>query len=337
MRLPGLVLSSALFFACTLGTSPEPSDEETLDTGAGATGGGTGLLPGVGGTASLGVGGTYVGAGGTGSGGDTLGSGGDFSPSSGGNGSGGMTASLPADPSPGCSSPSPTLSVSNAIVGLPDGYDGATPVPMIIGFHAANNEHTQLQNRFGNTPIGDEHLMIYLDATGSEWSIGADKTRYETAMTQVLTNGCVDQNRIYAMGHSSGAQFLVNLLCGGETRFDAVIPIASFVDCSSWDPVPALNIHGVDDEERWKYNLNDGDGKKDIVPYRTSNGCDATTVASGIDTAGCSGNISPGCVEFQGCDVRTTWCNHDDPQYDQTNHGIPCFAAAAIYDFLSSL
>jgi hypothetical protein len=61
------------------------------------------------------------------------------------------------------------------------------------------------------------------------------------------------------------------------------------------------------------------------------------SVPSDIDTAGCGGNIDPGCVDYQGCGVPTTWCNHNDPQYSNTNHGIPCFADSAIFDFFESL
>ncbi len=103
------------------------------------------------------------------------------------------------------------------------------------------------------------------------------------------------------------------------------------------DPVPVLNIHGTNDTERQAYGLNDGNGQKDIVPYRTSNGCQATSVPSDLDTAGCGGNITPGCVEFQGCSELTLWCNHNDPQYGTSNHGIPCFATSAIADFLGRL
>jgi|GEM_PF-5222116 len=37
-----------------------------------------------------------------------------------------------------------------------------------------------------------------------------------------------------------------------------------------------------------------------------------------------------------GCSVKTRWCNHNDPSYGTSNHGIPCFGARAIYDFFES-
>jgi polyhydroxybutyrate depolymerase len=299
--------------------------------------GGSNYIPGVGGE-SVGVGGTATG--GYGTGGEVVNEQTGGAPSGGSDGgeaTGGTQGGYVPDPSPGCSLGSQSVSVDNAIVGKPTGYDGSTPVPVIFAFHAANNPNTQLQDRFGNTPVGQKHLMIYLKSTGSGWTMQADKSRFNTAMTQVMNNACVDRNKVYALGHSSGAQFIVQLLCDGESRFDAVVPIASSVYCNSWNAVPTLNIHGVDDDERWAYGLNDGDGKKDIVPYRTSNGCQSTSVPADLTTNGCGGNITPGCVEFQGCSEPTFWCNHNDPQYGTSNHGIPCFAVSAVDDFLSRL
>ena len=47
--------------------------------------------------------------------------------------------------------------------------------------------------------------------------------------------------------------------------------------------------------------------------------------------------FNDGCVEFSGCSAKTRWCNHNDPQYGTSNHGIPCFGVRAIYDFFESL
>jgi hypothetical protein len=47
--------------------------------------------------------------------------------------------------------------------------------------------------------------------------------------------------------------------------------------------------------------------------------------------------FNDGCVEYSGCAAKTRWCNHNDPQYGTSNHGIPCFGVRAIYDFFESL
>ena len=43
--------------------------------------------------------------------------------------------------------------------------------------------------------------------------------------------------------------------------------------------------------------------------------------------------VDPGCIIYDGCTVPTIWCSHNDPSYSGTQHGVPCFAMKAMYDF----
>jgi hypothetical protein len=225
-------------------------------------------------------------------------------------------------------------------------------VPVVIAFHAAGNDNTSIEGAFKSSDLAKKYLMVYPNSTSATttdkngWNMQADKSRYLEVKAAISSQGCVDENRIYATGHSSGAQFVVALLCSGDGDFDAVAPVASSVACQKWKngAIPALAIHGVLDQERTKYGLNDGDGKKDLQPYLTSNSCQMTSTPFDPVLTGCS-NIKgvdgkpfdDGCVEFSGCAVKTRWCNHNDPNYGTTNHGIPCFGVRAIYDFFESL
>lgn len=101
----------------------------------------------------------------------------------------------------------------------------------------------------------------------------------------------------------------------------------------------------MQDTEREAYGLNDGNGEKDLQPYLTSNTCQMMSTPFDPDVSKC-GSISngidgkpfdDGCVEFSGCSAKTRWCNHNDPNYGTSNHGIPCFGVRAIYDFFESL
>lgn len=220
------------------------------------------------------------------------------------------------------------------MVGLPEGYDGKTPRAVIFAFHAAGNPSTQLQNEYGNTVLGKNYVMVYGAASGgtSGWNLQADRGRFNTMFEQLLEQVCVDENRIFATGHSSGAQFVVQLLCNGETRFRAVAPVASSSYCNKWNTaVPALVMHGQNDRERG--NIQDADGAKDFAAYSNSNGCSTTSKPSDVDVSGCGGSITPNCLEYEGCSEPTIWCQHNDPNYGGTQHGIPCFAKAAMHDF----
>jgi polyhydroxybutyrate depolymerase len=326
--------------------------------GGAASGGSSGA--GAAGSAGLGgkggSGGTAAGAAGTSGGAASGGKSGDAG--SGGAGSGGMSGGggsggdRPVVPSDGCARQSTSLTIPNSLVGTPNGYTGATPVPAVIAFHAAGNDNTSIQGAFRDSDLADNYLMVYPNSTSATttnkngWNMQADKNRYLEVQAALLSQGCVDENRIYATGHSSGAQFVVQLLCSGDADFDAVAPVASSVYCQEWEngPVPALIIHGVQDVERTMYGLNDGNGMKDLQPYLTSNACGSMSTPFDPDLSRC-GNVqgvngmpfNDGCVEFSGCSAKTLWCNHNDPQYGTSNHGIPCFGVRAIYDFFESL
>jgi polyhydroxybutyrate depolymerase len=253
---------------------------------------------------------------------------------------------MPTDPEPagepvpseGCSSGNANPSVTNSIVTLPDGYDGSTPVPVVIAFHANGNPNTQLQGIFGDK-LGGDYMMVYPSGGGdNSWQYPGDKASgFDGPISDVLANACVDTSRIYSMGHSGGAQFLTQLLCNGEDRFRAVVPVASSKYCNGWDSVAALVIHGLNDEERGsKYNINDADGAIDFGVYRDSNGCGMESTPFEPMDSGCPGSVDPGCLDFQGCDAATQFCNHNDPQYGTTNHGVPCFGPSVVFAFFES-
>jgi polyhydroxybutyrate depolymerase len=246
--------------------------------------------------------------------------------------------SAPPQPSVMCGSGGASLSfdLPNTLFSVPDSYDGSTPLPVVIAFHAAGNENTQLRGILGNT-LQDEYIMLYPKSDGNGWSNGADAPKVDAIFNALDATACYDKRRVFATGHSSGAQFIVQRLCAGETRWRAVAPVASSVYCSSWEPIPALVIHGIGDVERRAYGLDDGDGLKDIVPYRTSNGCQETYTEVPVDGCNSGGvQVDPGCRDFDGCSERTRWCQHTDPQYGTSHHGVPCFGARVIQQFFDA-
>jgi polyhydroxybutyrate depolymerase len=230
----------------------------------------------------------------------------------------------------------PSFNLPNTLFSVPASYDGRTPLPVVIAFHAAGNPNTQMRGIIGGT-LDDDYILFYPKSDGNGWSNGADTPKVDAIFAALDANACYDQNRVFATGHSSGAQFIVQRLCAGESRWRAVAPVASSVYCPSWQPIPALVIHGIGDTERQAYGLNDGDGLKDIVPYRTSNACSESFTEVPID--GCTSGgvqVNPGCRDFNGCGQRTRWCQHNDPQYGTSHHGVPCFGARVIKDFFDS-
>jgi len=266
-----------------------------------------------------------------------------------GSGGAGGGGARPVKPSAGCTRGSTQVTIANSLISMPTGYNGKDPVPAVIAFHAAGNDNTSMQRNFQGSDLAKKYFMVYPNSgdPSSGWQLSRDKSRYTDTQAALLSQACVDENRVYGTGHSSGAQMVAQLLCSGDADFDAVAPVASSVYCTKWKngPIPSLIIHGVMDSERAAYGLNDGNGMKDLQVYLTSNMCTMTstpfdpvlTNCSNVKTGIDGKPFNDGCVEFQGCSAPTKWCNHNDPQYGTSNHGIPCFGVRAIFDFFESL
>jgi polyhydroxybutyrate depolymerase len=147
----------------------------------------------------------------------------------------------------------------------------------------------------------------------------------------LLAEYCIDERRIFATGHSSGAQ----MLCKGEQRFRAVAPVAASKYCAEVEPVPVLYIQGQMDAQR------SGGNWEDVVRvFRSSNACAETsmpvTSISSCPSSFDRKDVAPGCVSYDSCTAATLWCSHNDNGYNDTDgrqHGWPCFASEAIADF----
>ncbi len=235
------------------------------------------------------------------------------------------------------------LAIDGIILAFPPDYDGSTPFPLAFGFHGAgrtNEEMRSIDARTVGTALEENYVLAFMKSAGNAWNLGADLPRFNAALAQIHSQVCVEQERLFAFGHSSGAQFIQQLLGderARETRFTGVVPVASSRgNDPAWSPVPTLVIHGLNDNQRG----GDENGALDLVQYTQSNQCEST--ATPLDVPSCASfqggaAVDPGCVQFEGCAAPTQFCNHDDPNYQNTNHGWPCFANQQIFNFFESL
>jgi hypothetical protein len=238
------------------------------------------------------------------------------------------------------------VAVDSTILTFPPTYDGSTPVPLAFGFHGAgrtNLEQQTVDSRTVDSELENNYIVAYVKSAGNAWDLGTDYPRFQAIRTQILSQFCVDTEHVFAFGHSSGAQFIVQMLGDNrarETGFAAVAPVSSSLFGNPpWDPMPTLLIHGTMDTAR----PDDLDGAEDISQYARSNQC--TGAPQPVDIGTCASfadgtNVNPGCVQYSGCAATTLFCNHNDPNYFQgntpTNHGWPCFANQQIFTFFES-
>jgi poly(3-hydroxybutyrate) depolymerase len=223
---------------------------------------------------------------------------------------------------------------------FPESYDGKTPVPLLLAFHANGNPNTQLLNLTNGTGLETAFIRAFPKSVAAGWDIGTDGPRVTTIYNDLLANYCVDTGRVFATGHSSGAQMVVQMLCApaGERRFKAVAPVAASKYCDKVAPIPVMYIQGQKDAGRGNSN-----GIDVVNVFSSSNTCAATTAPYAVATCNSTLDnqpVAPGCVSYQGCSQPTVWCSHNDNSYNLTDgnmHGWPCFASVAMYDFFTSL
>jgi polyhydroxybutyrate depolymerase len=329
-------------------------------TGGSGTGGagpaGTGGMSGGGaGPAGSGGSGGVMNGGGAGSssgGRGGRGGAGDAGALSGGAGGGGTSgtggSSGTAKASPGCGKAgrpsSGQVQVANtSIYKFPTGYDGMKPFPLLIAIHACGNPNTEFVSITDSGGFGTEYVRSFPNTpdSGQCWSnYSGDVSRITMQYDELMNNYCIDENRVFAIAHSSGAQLLVNILShktdAQHLNLRGVSPVAAD-PYNVAVPTPVLYIDGQKDTER-----DANSAKNAVAKFRTSNSCMDTSKPY-APVMGCNSTesghpaVDPGCIIYDGCTVPTIWCSHNDPSYSGTEHGIPCFAIKSMYDFFATL
>ncbi|WP_437928627.1 hypothetical protein WMF37_05015 [Sorangium sp. So ce291] len=248
------------------------------------------------------------------------------------------------NPSPGCGkSGRPAngkVTVDNDhIYTFPDSYDGSTPFPLLVGFHACGNPIDQFINLTRGSAFEAEYVRAVgrsSDAGGC-WNYNNDIAKVLRIYDDLMENYCIDMDRVFATGHSSGAQMIVQILGhksdAEHMNFRAVAPVAASDYGALQVPMPVMYIQGKNDTVRG------GDGASTVARFRAANMCEMSS-APYAEVMGCQSSgraVNPGCISYSGCSEPTIWCSHDDPAYSNTSHGVPCFAIQAMYDFFADV
>jgi predicted esterase len=216
------------------------------------------------------------------------------------------------------------------------------PFPLLIALHACGNPNTEFVN-----PTNSNGLENYVRTFPNTPDSGQCWSNYTTNVARILSqyddlmaNYCIDKNRVFATGHSSGAQLLVNILAhrtdAQHLNLKGVAPIAADPYNVAL-PMPVMYIAGKMDNQRSATSA-----PNTVARFRTANMCADTSkpyaaVMSCNSTDSGRPLVDPGCIIYDSCTVPTIWCSHNDPSYSGTQHGIPCFAMKGMSDFFASL
>jgi len=221
------------------------------------------------------------------------------------------------------------------ILAVPSGYDSSTQHALVFAFHGLGSNATQARYYFGvEQAAGNAAIVVYPNGlpsygTGTQtgWNFdptGEDFEFFDALLARIESSYCIDDERVFATGHSHGGFFSNCLGCGRGTALRAIAPVAGggpFLPCDGGG-VAVWIAHGTLDST---VDISYGEASRDH--WRVENGCADTTTAT---------TPSP-CVAFDGCDtgLPVVWCQHEETALG--GHGWPSFAPQGIWSFFDGL
>jgi poly(3-hydroxybutyrate) depolymerase len=261
-------------------------------------------------------------------------------------------------PSSGCDNPHNTSGTFQVDVGgvmrnyridAPPGWDGTTPIPVVYTFHAcgANEQNGSWNSLYSRTnqaqwlapdlspyPV----LVVAGDSAGTCWDVApsaADLPYYDAMRAVVESNYCIDDERRYHAGVSSGGFAAQAFACrrdgvaavwaGLSGMHHAVNPygvtphpMPEVGECNG--PVPVMAMASTNDtivppntytrpaRDRW-LEIN-GCAAGSGVPY-THRVPAADPAAGGAPNGNsCTSQIDCACLEYTCTGARTVWCEY---------------------------
>jgi polyhydroxybutyrate depolymerase len=197
------------------------------------------------------------------------------------------------------------------ILKIPNGYDNNTPYRLIFVWHPLQGSASQVSRDWDRLERLADNTAIFVAPNGLEggdggasgrgwWNVdNNDMLLFKKVFEEVTSNLCVDKRRVFSTGFSFGGMMSYSI--GFETDvFRAIAPTSGGLNYTPHQknntaPLAIMAFHGDVDRV---VPLSAGQAARDA--YVERNNCQSQTQPY---------NPSP-CVEYQGCDVPTIWCQY---------------------------
>jgi polyhydroxybutyrate depolymerase len=200
---------------------------------------------------------------------------------------------------------------------VPEGYDGATPLPVVLTLHSLTVNYGVVPAISGVPDMAAAYDFItvspsgLLDAGTPYWVAAPvepnpDVTFLAELLDLVESELCVDTTQVFSTGISNGGQLSSLLACQLPDRITAVAPVAGveFAEECDGEPVPVMAFHGDADP---------------IVTYE-GGGLHAAAIA---DLHHWKGDVPPGLPVHGGVDdAMRNWAAHNGCEPARTEEEI---------------
>ncbi|MBI5422236.1 S-layer homology domain-containing protein, partial [Candidatus Peregrinibacteria bacterium] len=231
----------------------------------------------------------------------------------------------------------------HAIVDIPSGYDQDKPIPLVFAFHGRTNPNTMVKTYYKVEEASKGGaIFIYPAGLPEEgpsrtWSDPGDKSDklrdfalFDALLKEFSESYCIDQDRVYVVGHSLGAWFTNSLACARGDKIRAIGSVGGGTTLNACaGPVAAMIMHNPKDNLA---PFSSGEVARDQLVKQ--NQCATKTVP-----------VEPrdlNCVAYQGCNstAPVVWCPHNDSSEwggAYYPHTWPDHAGSEIWKFFEGL
>lgn len=218
------------------------------------------------------------------------------------------------------------------VLDVPADYDGTRALPIVFGFHGATTSGEFFRSRFyGNllSAMGEEAIVVHPDALGdpTQWGNG-DVPFFDALFAALQAELCIDEERVFATGHSSGGFFTNTLGCQRGEILRGIAPV------SGGGPFTFGGFGGGGNACTGEVAVWIAHGENDeTVPFQS--GVDSRD--RWLDANGCgemTSAVAPEpCQEYASCgeNLPVRFCVYQD------GHNWPDFAPQGIWEFFSGL
>jgi len=165
----------------------------------------------------------------------------------------------------------------------PDGWDGASPLPVLLHFHGWSRTgiHAQRSERVGQSARRRGVLLVTPNGRSKTWSFwragGEDVSFVDSVLEDVARRYPVDADKIYVSGYSFGSAMAWRYVCHSGNDVAALLAVAGSIDqdeiCPE-APAQVRHVHGLDDTVMDFPMGPGGDTQYPVSLWRASMGCD---------------------------------------------------------------
>ncbi len=209
-------------------------------------------------------------------------------------------------------------------VSTPEGYDGVTPGPLVIGLNANGPSLAPMERVSPTDATPSDLARDFLVARihrvygpAYTWEL-TELSVYDEAYEELEKSLCFDKSRIFGVGNAAGSRFFTRWIHEDSPNETIVRPkdfraiaytgaLLFLAQNAPWPDVPTVFIHSVYDWMAY-WLTHDADGSTGLAGIQMRMECGEDSVSAGASSLD---GATTNCTDFTDCIGALRFCSYD--------------------------